>query len=237
LVNFLNKYLGISISEIKLIPQLSYLWCKFILRMAVLRWITIVFIFVFSFNVYAQEFHGGVTAGFVGSQVAGDTYSGYRKAGLFLGGYVGWEFTKHSGLQLELTYFQKGSRENPTEDNNYDYYLFRANYVELPVLYQYKIGKFIVEGGPSLGFLINYFEENEVEVISDLPGYNRPVAVTLQINLGLRFFITEKLGVDFRTNNSLLNIRTENRTGDVWRLWGYGQFHDALVLSLFWQFR
>jgi hypothetical protein len=188
-------------------------------------------------QVFSQEFHGGVTAGLVGSQVAGDTYSGYKKAGIFAGGYIGWEFTKHSGLQLELTYFQKGSRENPTEKNNYDYYLFRANYIEMPVLYQYKIKKFIVQGGPSLGFLLGFFEENEVEVISDHPGYNKPAPITLQINIGIRFFITEKFGVDFRTNNSILNIRTENRGGDVWRLWGYGQFHDALVLSLFYQFR
>jgi len=186
---------------------------------------------------YSQEFHGGLTAGLVGSQVAGDTYSGFKKAGIFAGGYVGWEFTKHSGLQLELTYFQKGSRENPTEKNNYDFYLFRVNYFELPVLYQYKINRFIIEAGPSLGFMIGYFEENEFGVISDLDGYNIPARMTVQMNIGLRFFVSKKFGVDFRYNFSMLGIRTENRTGDVWRLWGYGQFNDALVLSVFYQFR
>ena len=34
---------------------------------------------------HAQDFNGGLMAGLVGSQVAGDTYSGYNKAGLFLG--------------------------------------------------------------------------------------------------------------------------------------------------------
>ena len=188
------------------------------------------------FRVQAQEFHGGVTAGLVGSQVAGDTYSGFKKAGIYAGGYVGWEFTKHSGLQLELTYFQKGSRENPTEKNNYDYYLFRADYIELPVLYQYKINKFIVEGGPSLGFLVRYFEENEYEVISDYE-YNKPAAVSFQMNIGMRFFFSKKFGADFRYNFSLWNIRQNNRTGDVWRLWTYGQFNDALVLSVFYQFK
>jgi len=186
---------------------------------------------------YSQEFHGGLTAGLVGSQVAGDTYSGFKKAGIFAGGYVGWEFTKHSGLQLELTYFQKGSRENPTEKNNYDFYLFRVNYFELPVLYQYKINRFIIEAGPSLGFMIGYFEENEFEVISDLDGYNIPARMTVQMNIGLRFFVSKKFGVDFRYNFSMLGIRTENRTGDIWRLWSYGQFNDALVLSVFYQFR
>jgi hypothetical protein len=195
------------------------------------------FLFFFGLIAEGQEFHGGITAGLVGSQVAGDTYSGFKKAGIFAGGFIGWEFTKHSGLQLELTYFQKGSRENPTEKNNYDFYLFRVNYFELPVLYQYKINRFIVEGGPSLGFMTGYFEENELGVISNLDGYNIPARVTFQMNIGLRFLISKKFGFDFRYNFSLANIRTENRTGDVWRLWSYGQFNDALVLSLFYQFR
>lgn len=177
-------------------------------------------------------------AGIAGTQVAGDTYSGFNKAGIFAGGYVGWEFTKRSGLQLELEYFQKGSRKNPDYDNDdYDQYLFRVNYVELPVLYQFKINWFIIEAGPSAGFLMGYYEEKDYQTISDLQGYNRPARVTLQINLGIRFMIKNKFGFDFRTNNSLLNIRSENTTGDVWRFWGYGQFNDALVLSFFYQFK
>jgi hypothetical protein len=188
--------------------------------------------------LFAQDFHGGLTAGLVGSQVAGDTYSGYNKAGLFLGGFVRWDLTKRSGLQLELQYFQKGSRKNPdAENNDYESYIFRANYFELPVLYQYKINWFAIIVGPSAGFLVGFYEEKNQEILSDKPGYNKPALVTLQVNLGLRFFISKKFGVDFRTHNSLLNIRSENATGDVWRLWGYGQFHDALVLSLFYQFR
>jgi hypothetical protein len=194
-------------------------------------------LFFTSFSLSAQEFHGGVTTGLVGSQVAGDTYSGFGKAGLFLGGYVGWEFTEHSGIQLELTYFQKGSRENPTEKNDYDFYLFRVGYIELPVLYQYKINRFIVEAGPSLGFTLSYFEENEVEVISNLQGYNKPAAVTFQMNVGLRYFITQKFGADIRYNFSLWGIRENPATGDVWRLWTYGQFNDAIVLSIFYQFK
>ena len=198
----------------------------------------IFFPFFLPVNLAAQGFHGGVMAGLAGSQVAGDTYSGYDKAGLFLGGYVGWEFTPRSGLQLELEYFQKGSRKNPDPDkNDYGQSLFRVNYVELPVLYQYKIDWFIIEAGPSAGFLMGFYEEKDYQTISGLQGYNRPARITLQINLGIRFMIKNRFGFDFRTNNSLLNIRSQNTTGDVWRLWTYGQFNDALVLSFFYQFK
>ena len=91
---------------------------------------------------------------------------------------------------------------------------------------------------------MGHYEESDGFVISDEEGYNKPAAATLQINAGFRFIFNGKFGVDFRTSNSLLNIRTENRgrddpgaPRDVWRLWGYGQFHDALVLSVFYQFR
>lgn len=197
--------------------------------------ITTLFI-VISNLLWSQNFHGGIMAGVVGSQVAGDTYSGFHKAGVFLGGFVSWDFSKRSALQLELEYFQKGSRENPDSTNNFVSYLFRANYLELPVLYQFKIGRFTIEAGPSTGVLFGYYEKANEIPISD-EGIHNPARFTLQINLGMRFYITPKLGVDFRTNNSLLNIRSNNVTGDIWRFWTYGQFHDALVLSVFYQFR
>lgn len=200
--------------------------------------IIIVLILTFTgMQSYAQQFHGGITAGLVASQVAGDTYSGYNKAGIFLGGYVYLDLSERSALQMELTYFQKGSRANPDSTNNYQQYLFRANYIEMPLLYMFKAGKFIVHAGPSLGFLMGYYEEADYQRLDDLAGYNKPAPVTLQINLGLRYYFTEKFGADFRTNNSILNIRSGNVTGDVWRFWTYGQFHDSLVLSLFYQFR
>jgi hypothetical protein len=189
-------------------------------------------------NLFGQNFHGGVMAGLVGSQVAGDTYSGFDKAGIYAGGFVGWDFTKRSALQLELTYFQKGSRKNPDPENNdYESYLFRTNYVELPVLYQLKFDWFYLEAGPSVGVLFGYFEKYNEEEISDIGNYNKPARFTLQTNIGFRFKFREKFGFSFRYNFSLLNIRSRNVTGDVWRLWGYGQFHDALVLSFFYQIR
>lgn len=198
------------------------------------------FLIVFFVNtLHSQGFHGGVMAGLAGSQVAGDTFSGFNKAGIFAGGYVGWDFTKRSALFLELEYFQKGSRKNPDPDNNdYESYLFRVNYVEIPVLYHFKIDWFSIFAGPSAGILFGYYEKKNEEVISDVgENYNKPARFTFQMNAGFRFMIQEKYGFDFRYNFSLLNIRSKNVTGDVWRLWTYGQFNDVLVLSFFYQFK
>lgn len=184
----------------------------------------------------SQQFNGGMMAGCAATQVAGDTYEGFHKAGLFLGGFVNYEVGKHSAFQMELEFFQKGSRENPDSSNNYNQYLFRTNYIELPILYQYRFNKrFKVEAGPSLGFLVGWYEARYGE---EIKGAVHPAAVSFQINAGLYVNITERLMFNLRTNNSLLNIRSENVTGDVIRIFpgNFGQFNDCLVFSLFFQF-
>lgn len=198
----------------------------------------IIFIFCIGLTSNGQQFHGGIIVGLAGTQVAGDTYSGYNKAGIFAGGFVSIDVGQKSALQMELTYFQKGSRENPREKNGYKQYLLRLNYIELPIFYQYKAGRFTIEAGPSAGFLVGYFEDNILNPnpISDDPEIP-PARVTLQINLGVRFAITQQIGVDVRTNNSLMNVFSKNRTGDVWRLWDHGRYNDSLVLSLYYLFR
>ena len=195
--------------------------------------------FLFTLSAAGQQFHGGVMAGIAATQVAGDRFSGFDKAGLFGGGFVNLQVTPRSAFQMELEFFQKGSRKNPdAENNDYDSYLFRTSYVELPFLYQYIISdRFRVEAGPSGGFLLGYYEERDELVISDEPGQNKPSAATLQINVGLYVYFTENIALNVRTHNSVLNIRKENSTGDVYRFFDYGQYHDALVLSFFYIIR
>jgi hypothetical protein len=189
------------------------------------------------FTSRGQQFNGGMMAGCAATQVAGDTYSGFHKAGIFFGGFVNYEISKHSSFQMELEFFQKGSRVNPDSSNNYNEYLFRTNYIELPVLYQYRFNKRIkLEAGPSLGFLVGWYEARYGE---EIKGAVKPAAVSFQINAGLYVNITDRLMFNLRTNNSLLNIRSENVTGDVIRIFpgNFGQFNDCLVFSLFYQFR
>ncbi len=199
------------------------------------RWLIFILLVTIAIPTIAQKFNGGLMLGLVGSQVAGDTYSGFNKAGVFAGGFVNLQISKRSIFQMELEYFQKGSRKNPNPDKGeYDVYIFRTNYIELPVLYQYVISRhFKIEAGPSLGFLVSYHEEKNEDPVT----YNPPAKVTLQINAGIYFAITPRWLVNFRTNNSLLNIRSDNATGDVYRFFDYGQYNDCLVLSLLYQFR
>ena len=182
---------------------------------------------------YAQKFEGGVVLGLVGSQVAGDQLAGYKKAGLNAGGWINLPIGEKSKLQMELTYIQKGSRENPDyEKNKMDSYLMRLGYVQLPLIYLYQYNNFLgFEAGLGMNFLIHSNEK--------FNGYETIESPFKQTNLcftgGISFRITDLIRISLRTDNSLFSIRKNRVSGDVWRFWSYGQYSDALVLSAYYK--
>jgi len=179
----------------------------------------------------AQKFTGGIKLGLVGSQVAGDLYGGYNKAGINAGGWIGLPVSPKSLIQMELAYIQKGSRENPNQEKGkLDSYLMQLGYIELPFLYRYKYNpKIEFEGGLSMNFLLHHNEE--------VNGYKQDKNPFKKQNLcflaGLSYGINEKLRINIRTDNSLFSLRKIRVTGDVWRFWGHGQFSDALVIGAY----
>ena len=119
------------------------------------------FCFLCIFHLNAQKFEGGVMLGLVGSQVAGDLYSGYNKAGINAGGWISLSVGVRSKLQMELGYIQKGSRENPDyERNKFDSYLMRLGYVNMRFLYIIQYNELLsFEAGLSPNFLIHSNEK------------------------------------------------------------------------------
>ncbi|MBW6490640.1 MAG: PorT family protein [Lentimicrobium sp.] len=193
---------------------------------------TLFLIFIFP-EVHAQKFEGGIMLGLVGSQVAGDQYSGYNKAGINAGGWISLATGKRSKLQLELCYLQKGSRENPDyEKNKLDRYLMQLGYVALPVLYRYQYNDLLsFESGLALNFLIHNRERfNGYETVES--PFSRS---NLAFLAGLSVRINDRLRINLRTDNSLFSIRKNRVTGDVWRFWGHGQFSDALVFTAYYK--
>ncbi|MEI6748227.1 MAG: porin family protein [Bacteroidales bacterium] len=182
--------------------------------------------------VKAQKFEGGVMAGLCASQVAGDTYSGYNKAGIFAGTYVALHLNDRIALRLELDYIQKGSSKNANSDSlNYDSYKISLGYVEMPFLFQLKYGKKIIaEAGPAMSFLIHSSEKiNTVKIDGAIPFKKQ----NLSIIAGVTYLLNERVSVGLRTNNSLNSIRVNNKVKDYRKRFGtYGQFNDVLVINL-----
>ena len=181
-------------------------------------------------SAFAQKFEGGLLAGLCASQVGGDSLSGYDKAGVFAGGYVSLPLSSRVHIRLEMDYIQKGSRKNPVpEKDDYNSYLMQLGYVEMPLLLQfYMRSKLAAEVGPAISFLLHYSEKFNQE-----NAYAHQFAKqNLSIIAGISYPVTEKISAGLRTNNSLISIRKDKFTGNIRRLWGYGQFNDVLILTL-----
>lgn len=189
---------------------------------------TVLFLLLFSsFSLLAQQFQGGVAAGLVGSQVAGDTYSGFNKPGAYGGIWVRLALNERTSLQTEISYFQKGSRHNPDEKRqDYTFYLMRLGYIEMPFLYQFHVkNKIILEAGPSFSLLLHSYEELDYMEVT----YGNFSLLNPSFMAGIGYAVTEKLSVNFRMDNSILSIRKDEINGSVHRLFDHGQYNDCIL--------
>ena len=141
------------------------------------------------FSGAQNTFKAGVKAGVIGSQIDGDGYTGWDKAGFTGGGFVRTELNESWGVQFDLLYSQKGSRDPQDPDNGkYDYYLIKVDYIEIPLNIQYTLSKFRAEAGLSFGALINVVEENAQGAVPNSAFDFNPIEVGYQ--LGAYFDIT-----------------------------------------------
>lgn len=91
-----------------------------------------------------QFFYGGFTAGGNFTTVAGDSYGGYRKAGLVAGATVYIKVLPKMLANVELLYTMKGARGVVMRNSMYsgdffERYWLDLNYVEVPVMVHYNI--------------------------------------------------------------------------------------------------
>jgi len=154
-----------------------------------------------SVSVSAQRFNGGIQAGIAGSQVDGNQLSGYNKAGLFGGVFTSYSLAKSISLQLELNYIEKGSRENPTENNNFSEFKIKLNYIEIPLLFRYTLPNKFRKAGIDLGFsygrLLTQNQESfpVQKTISFLPS-------DLSLLAGLSYRISERFQMNLRAGHT-----------------------------------
>ena len=193
-------------------------------------YLLVAFFIVSVLTTVAQPFKGGVAAGLVGSQVAGDTYSGFHKPGAFASLWVSLDVGEHSSVYTEVSYFQKGSRHNPDEKTeDYTFYLMRLGYIEMPFLYQYHMkSKLTLEIGPSFSFILHSYEELDYDEVS----YGKYSLFNPSLMAGVRYPLTDKIAAGFRTVNSILSIRAGNINGGVYRIFDEGQYNDCILLYL-----
>lgn len=181
-----------------------------------------------------RPFKGGLCAGIAASQIAGDQYAGFRKAGPVAGVWVSRDISSGLSMQMELKYIQKGSKSNPDSLNNFSNFLIRLNYVELPVLVRYHYNeRFVFEGGLAYSYLVSAYQEIDYQPYNSWPFRKHNMSGLL----GVGYHIQEGMEVMLRYNFSVSSIRENEgrKPYDRFRFFEYGQFNDVLTLSLFYQ--
>lgn len=182
-----------------------------------------------------QKFNAGVIVGLNGSQLSGDTYSGYNQPGIYGGLFVQTTLSNEMQLNFDVAFSQKGSRHNPRpEKGDFSQYYLRLNYIEIPVYLSIpikKIDKISAEVGVCYATLLDYFEEvnyfNQHKV--------RPFKKTeFSGFIGLGYQLNSTFKLHIRANNSILPIRN-HQSGTAFRL-NRGQYSSLLCFALSYQF-
>ena len=197
----------------------------------------VIFSFLFLFPILSngQSFNAGVLAGINGSQISGDNYSGFNKAGILLGIYTDIDVSEKVNLQFEINYSEKGSRRNPdTENEDTDFFLLRLNYIEIPVMARWNLNKFKFEIGTYYSRLVHEYLEDENGTFSIPEQLNQFKSYDFGGLVGVNFNFTEHLIMNWRYNNSFIPVRDFD-SGAQFRF-NSGMFHSYIGVSLRYEF-
>jgi len=199
-------------------------------------------LFLTSITVYSQRFHGGLLAGFSASQVDGDSYAGYNKAGLQGGVFISTELTSRIDARLEIKYTSRGAR-NPASRDNTGAYKLALHYIDLPVLLSVGIKQLgAIELGLVPGYLFNAGGEDDA---GKLPREYLVVFRKFDLGtlLGIAINITPKLAFNMRYSYSVFSIRDQESpsAGYSWfgKLIGHtnGDFNNYLTFGVNYQLK
>jgi hypothetical protein len=206
--------------------------------------------FCFLIPASAQQFKAGLLAGIVTSQVDGDTYAGYDKAGLQAGAFVSRKPSEESKwtVLFEITYMQKGSRKNPRPDKgDYTSYKLNLSYAEVPLLVRYDFGlpdssedgrmRFSLEAGIAAGALVGSYEEDSNGPLPKGVPFQKADFSTV---LGLNYHVSSHVGFNVRTEYSIVPVR-KGALAQYHQNWTYtflkpGYYNNLLVFSFRYQF-
>jgi hypothetical protein len=190
----------------------------------------------------AQVFHGGLLAGFTATQVDGDTYGGYNKAGFQGGVFVNARLSDLFHAQLEIKYTGKGAKK-PVTSSDPAVYNLTLHYIDIPVSVNVRVKQI---GSAELGLVPAYLfsasgEDSGGQLPSDyLVTFNK---FDLSFMMGINIRLIEKLRLNLRYTYSLLSIRPEKYENGYYTWFGNlfgpktGQYNNCLMAGLYWQLK
>lgn len=165
---------------------------------------------------YSSEptFFGGFILGTNFAQVDGDNFAGYRKIGLNAGAIVHTRLMDQATISMSLLYSEKGSvaGKNQLPLLGYDKNTLITEYnillqtAEVPINlnYFFKDERSIISGGFSYAQLVNATAVVNNEATDEIYPFKK---FDVALNLGASYKLYKRFYLNFRFQNSLLNIR------------------------------
>lgn len=152
-----------------------------------------------------EGFRGGIKAGINTSQMTGDGYIGFYKFSPVFGAFASHGLSEKMRFQYELLYQNKGSRDPAIPDQGkYNSYKIVLNYIEVPLIWQFRLKKFTLEAGPSIGMLVGSEEEDENGPVKGATYDWR--SVQMDGLVGASYDINENLYFNIRGQHSITSI-------------------------------
>lgn len=183
---------------------------------------------------FSQGFKGGLLLGPTVTQVTGDKLAGYDKLGVMGGVYTEYPFNDRTTGRLEMYYIQKGSRHIPS-DVDYNKYVMSLQYVEVPIIYQYRFyKKFSFQTGLSFAYLFSSKEKDQNGTINS-DGRIPFRKYDFSILGGLTYNINDKWVVGGRYSYSILYIREKPDFENI-SYHNRRQFNDVVQISMYYAF-
>lgn len=160
----------------------------------------------FAVQLNSQTFTGNLIGGISSSQISGDGTEGFVQFGVYAG--VGAEATINDTWSLHgnLLFNQKGARIYKSS-SSINTYRLRVNYIELPILLDYKYRKFSGQLGPYLGVKINQKEQTQYGVIENPREFKR---FDFGIQAQLSYQLKERIKLSLAFQNSILPVRAHD---------------------------
>jgi hypothetical protein len=192
---------------------------------------------LFCQSIQSQTFHGGFFAGISASQVDGDSYAGYNKAGAVAGVFISTRLYANLGARLEFRYAARGAK-NKTSDDNTGLYQLGLHYIDIPVMLTYSVKKIgEVKIGLIPGYLFSARGEDDNGKLPDdyLVEFNK---FDLGSLIGISINLMPKIALDFNYSYSILSIRNQNSEGSYYSWFGKlfgnstGDYNNYIIIGL-----
>lgn len=181
-----------------------------------------------------RDFEGGLTVGVIGSQMSGDGLGGFDKVGFQAGAYISIPLGERLAAQMEMYYIAKGSqRPQNSNDPTRDTFGYRFNYIEVPILLDYKTDLLNIEAGAYFGVLTSsklIFNNVSYDITQPAPEKS-----DIGFIIGAKYDLTEKVAASLRYSQSLVPVRDFADVG-VNPAFDGGMYHSVLHLTMRYKF-